>query len=249
MPLTITWYDNAAFRVATGEHILWFDPSVNKNSSSPIRTAEISEKADFVFTTHGDPGHFVNSVEVTKRTGARFVGSEDLCRFVLTKEQLPPDRVISMKFEEIKHCAGLEVFLFEAVHPELPPQLLQIMDQWGTVPTRNGGFVVKGTGFCFCLLGDCIHSEKFEGIGRRWDIDVGMIPVQGKRHVESTPEEAAESGARIARDLRLKVLFPVIQYPRELARIEPLKRRLHEMGVTTEVLIDKPGTVHRLKTF
>jgi L-ascorbate metabolism protein UlaG (beta-lactamase superfamily) len=249
MPLTITWYDNAAFRVATGEHIFWFDPSVNKNSSSPVRTGDIGEKADFVFTTHGDPGHFVNSVEMTKRTGAGFVGSEDLCRFVLANEQLPPDRVIAVKFEETKYLAGLEVYLFEAVHPELPPRLLQIMDRWGTVPTRNGGFVVKGADYCLCLLGDCIHSEKFQEIGRRWDIDVGMIPVQGKKHVDSTPEEAAESGARIARDLRLKVLFPVIQYPSEVARIEPLKRRLREMGVPTKVLMDKPGTVHRLKTW
>jgi hypothetical protein len=56
MSLAITWYDNAAFRVVTEEHILWFDPSVNKNSGSPIRTADINERADFVFTTHGDPG-------------------------------------------------------------------------------------------------------------------------------------------------------------------------------------------------
>jgi L-ascorbate metabolism protein UlaG (beta-lactamase superfamily) len=101
----------------------------------------------------------------------------------------------------------------------------------------------------FCLLGDCIHSEKFEEIGRKWDIDVGMIPVQGKRHVDSTPEEAAESGARIARDLRLKMLFPVIQYPGELTRIEPLKRRISEMGAPTQVIMDKPGTVHRMTTF
>jgi len=188
-------------------------------------------------------------VEITERTGSRFVGSEDLCRFVLGNEQLPPDRVISMRFEETKRFEGLEVYLFEAVHPQLPPKLLQIMDQWGTVPTRNGGFVVKGTGFCLCLLGDCIHSEKFKEIGRKWDIDIGMIPVQGMRHVDSTPEEAAESGARIARDLRLKVLFPVIQYPGELPRIEPLKRRLSEMGVPTRVIMDKPGTVHRVEAF
>jgi L-ascorbate metabolism protein UlaG (beta-lactamase superfamily) len=154
-----------------------------------------------------------------------------------------------LKFEETKKLGGLEVYLFEAVHPELPPELIQVMDNWGTVPSRNGGFVVQGNGYCFCLLGDCLHSEKFEKIGQRFDIDFGMIPVQGKRHVNSTPEEAAESGARIARDLGLKVLFPVIQYPRELLRIEPLRRRLNEMGVLTKVIVEKPGTVHRLETF
>jgi len=119
MSLAITWYDNAAFRVVTEEHILWFDPSVNKNSGSPIRTADINERADFVFTTHGDPGHFVNSVEITVRTGARFVGSEDLGRFILANRQLPPGRVISLKFEETKRFAGLEVYLLQFA-PENP---------------------------------------------------------------------------------------------------------------------------------
>jgi hypothetical protein len=39
-------------------------------------------------------------------------------------------------------------------------------------------------------------------------VNIGMIPIQGKKHVDSTPEEAAENGALIVRDLKLKVLFP-----------------------------------------
>ncbi|MBW2148617.1 MAG: MBL fold metallo-hydrolase [Deltaproteobacteria bacterium] len=250
MALEITWYDNTAFRVATDEHVIWFDPSVNKNPGSPIRTEDIREKADFVFTTHGDPGHFTNSVEITRRTGARFVGPEDLCNFILDNKQLSPDLVVPLKFEVTQYIDGLEVYLFKAVHPELTPRLIEHVREWGGgVKTRNGGFVVRGKGYCFCLVGDCIHSEVFKKAGLKFEIDIGMIPVQGRMHQDSSHEEAAEHGARIVRDLNLKVLFPAIQYTFEMGRIDPLKRRLKEMGIYPRIIMEKPGTVHRLEAF
>jgi hypothetical protein len=73
MPVDITWYVNAAFQVDTGKEILWFDPSVNKNGASPIRVEDINEPADFVFTNYGDPGHFINSVEVASAGVTEFL--------------------------------------------------------------------------------------------------------------------------------------------------------------------------------
>ncbi len=249
MTIQITWYDNAAFRVDTEDGVLWFDPSVNKNADSPIKVDDIQESAKFVFTTHGDPGHFVNSIQVTQKTGAKFVASQDLCDFVLNKAQLPESKIIPLKFGEIKTIDGLEVYLFEAEHPELTPELKEIVRKWGGVETRNGGFVVRGKKFSLCILGDCIHSSVFRDIGQKFQIDIGMIPLQGRMHVDSTPEEAAENGARIVRDLQIKVLFPVIQYTKEQVRLEPLKRKLNEMGVTTRLIFDRPGTVHTLSDY
>ncbi|HSB67883.1 MAG TPA: MBL fold metallo-hydrolase [Candidatus Methylomirabilis sp.] len=248
MSLQITWYDNAAFRVSADEGVFWFDPSVNKNADSPIKTSDIVERAKFVFTTHGDPGHFVNSVEVTRRTGARFVGSRELCDFILSRGELPKEQVVPVEFEEPTKIDGLEVYLFEAEHPVLTPDLQQVMAKWGgSVPSRNGGFVVRGERFSLCILGDCIYSDVFREVGKRFRIDIGMIPIQGRMHVDSTPEEAAENGARILQALRPKVVFPVIQYTKERVRLEPLQRRLAELGVQTRMLFDRPGLVHTLQ--
>jgi len=73
MAIQIRWYDNASFRVDTEDGILWFDPSLNKNPDSPIKVDDVNEPAKFVFTTHGDAGHFTNSVQMTQKTGAKFV--------------------------------------------------------------------------------------------------------------------------------------------------------------------------------
>jgi L-ascorbate metabolism protein UlaG (beta-lactamase superfamily) len=249
MTLQITWYDNAAFRVDTGDEVLWFDPSVNKNADSPIKVDDINEPATFVFTTHGDPGHFVNSVEITQKTGARFVGSEDLCDFILRNKKLPKERLIPLAFGETKAIDGFKVYLFEAAHPELTPELKEIIAKWGGVGTRNGGLVVQGKKFSICILGDCIYSEVFKEIGQKFRVDIGMIPIQGRKHVDSTPEEAAENGALIVRDLKLKVLFPVIQYTKEQVRLDPLKRKLKDMKVETRLIFDRPGTVHTLSEY
>jgi L-ascorbate metabolism protein UlaG (beta-lactamase superfamily) len=242
MTLQITWYDNAAFRVVMGKGVMWFDPSVNKNADSPIRVDDIKEPAKFVFTTHGDPGHFINSVEITQKTGAQFVGSQDLCDFITNNSLLPREKVIPLNFSEIKAIGDLEVYLFEAEHPELSPELRESVRKGGGVETRNGGFVVRGKESTLCILGDCIHSDVFQDVGRRFRIDIGMIPIQGRRHVDSTPEEAAENGACIVRDLKIKVLFPVIQYTKEQIRLNPLRRKLNEMGVETRLIFDAPGT-------
>ena len=250
MSLEITWYDNAAFRVAADEEVFWFDPSVNKNTGSPIKTADIREPAKFVFTTHGDPGHFVNSVEVTERTGATFVGSRDLCDAILERGQLTSERLIPLEFGQPTQVDGLEVYLFEAEHPTLTPELLDIMARWGgAVRSRNGGLVLRGKTFCLCLLGDCIYSEVFQDVGNRYAIDIGMIPIQGKMHVDSPPEEAAENGARIVAALKPKIVFPVIQYMREQVRMAPFQRKLAELGLTTKVMFDRPGVLHRLSPF
>ncbi len=193
MTLKITWYDNAAFSVDTGDGVLWFDPSVNKNDDSPIKVDDINEPATFVFTTHGDPGHFVNSVEITQKTGARFVGSEDLCDFILQNSQLPKEKLIPLNFGETKTIDGFKVHLFQATHPEITPEIREIIHKWGGVETRNGGLVVQGKKFSICILGDCIYSEVFKEIGQKFRVDIGMIPIQGRKHVDSTPEEAAET--------------------------------------------------------
>jgi L-ascorbate metabolism protein UlaG (beta-lactamase superfamily) len=249
MTLQIIWYDNAAFRVDTGDGVLWFDPSVDKNADSPLKVTDIMDAAKFVFTTHGDPGHFINSVQVTQKTGAKFVGSQDLCDFVLKTEQFPEDKIISLNFGETRKIDDLEVYLFEAEHPELTLELKEIIRKWGGVETRNGGFVVRGKKFCLCILGDCIYSDVFREVARKFYIDIGMIPIQGRRHVDSTPEEAAANGAFIARDLKIKVLFPVIQYTKEHVRLAPLKRKLNEMGLETRLIFDRPGTIHTLEEY
>ncbi len=244
MSFAITWYDNAAFKVVYDKKIFWFDPSINKNPDSPIKTSDLKERAEFVFTTHGDPGHFVNSVEVAKRTGALFLAPEEVCEYVLDQKQLEKERVISLSFGENRITDQLKVFVFEAIHPEQSEESLKGMAQWGGgLLTRNAGFIVKFGHFTLCHIGDAVFSEVFQRIGPQFSIHVGMIPIQGRKKY-TEPEEAVQSSARIIANLKPSYLFPVIQFTKEKNLVEPLKHRLAELQIQTRMLFDKPGIEH-----
>lgn len=76
-----------------------------------------------------------------------------------------------------------------------------------------------------------------------------MIPIQGRKHLDSTHEEAVENGALVVRDLKPEVLFPVMPYTKEQVRLDPLRRKLKEMKVETRLFFDRPGTVHTLSEY
>ncbi len=249
MSLAITWYDNAAFKIIYNEKTLWFDPSINKNPDSPIKTSELNERSDFVFTTHGDPGHFVNSVEVAQKTGALFLGPEELCHHVLDQKQMEKERVIPLSFEENRIINGLEVYVFEAEHPMQSEETLKIIAQWGGVNTRNAGFIVRTGQITLCHLGDVVFSDVFQRIGRQFSVNVGMIPIQGKKKGDTSLEEAVESGVKIIQSLKPSLLFPVIQYTKQTNRIEHLKRRVAELQIQTRIIFDEPGKEHIFKEY
>lgn len=246
MALTITWFDNGAFRIVYRERVLWLDPSINKNPDSPIKTSDVNDQADFVFTTHGDPGHFINSVEIAQKTGAFFVAPEDLCQHVMDRQQMAKERIIPLSFNERQSIDDMEIYVFEAEHPEQSEETLKVIAKWGGVKTRNAGFVIRMGPVTLCHMGDATYSNVFQEIGREYAVDIGMIPIQGRMHGDPSLEEAVESGARIVEDLNPKFLLPVIQYTRQMNRIAPVKRRLETSGVHTQFIIDKPGTLHEL---
>jgi L-ascorbate metabolism protein UlaG (beta-lactamase superfamily) len=240
MSIAITWYDNAAFKVVCNKRILWFDPSINKNPDSPIKTSDLKEKADFVFTTHGDSGHFVNSVEMAIKTDSFFGAPEELCQYVLDQKQLGRERLIPLCFGENRIADDLNVFVFEAEHPELSQEILREMAKWGYLTTKNAGFIVRIGNINICHLGDAFYSDVFKQINRQFTIDIAMIPIQGKKTGASL-DEAVESAARIIGDLNPAIILPVIQYTKHMNRVEPLKKRLVELQIQSQVIFDKPG--------
>lgn len=243
MALHVTWYDNAAFKVTYGNQTLWFDPAINKNPGSPIKTKDLNETADYVLTTHGDPGHYVNSVEVTQKTDALFVSPEEVCNDVLKKKQLPSERVVSLNFGDNRISADLDIYVFEPEHPEMTEEIIKMMALWGQLVTKNAGFVVRIQNLTLCHMGDAVYSDIFKEIGRRFKIDIGMIPVMGVSK-GSPPKEAGASAVKILQDLKPAIVFPVVQYGTQNARVDALTEQMKPLSLKSKVVYGKPGTEH-----
>jgi len=243
MPLHVTWYDNAAFKVTYGNKTLWFDPAINKNPGSPIKTTDLKERADYVLTTHGDPGHFVNSVEVTQKTDALFLSIGEVCDDVLNQKQLPDERVVYLNFGENKINDDIDVFVFEPEHPEMTEEIMKMMKQWGRLITKNGGFVVRIKNLTLCHMGDAVYSDIFTEVGRRFKIDIGLIPIMGVSK-GSPPKEAAASGVKILQALKPAIVFPVVQHSTQKERVEALIEAMEPLSLKIKIIFDKPGTEH-----
>lgn len=248
MPLHVTWYDNAAFKITYGTQTLWFDPSINKNPDSPIKTIDLNEQADYVLTTHGDPGHFVNSVEVTKKTGSLFLSIEEVCDDVLKQKQLPDEQVVCLNFGENQISNDMDVFVFEAEHPGMTEEIMRTMAQWGRLITKNAGFVVRIHNLTLCHLGDAVYSDIFKEIGNQFKIDIGMIPIQGPSKGDSA-ETSAESGVKILKALKPTIVFPVLQYSKQKDRVHYLIEKMDELQISTKIIFDKPGLEHTLSEY
>lgn len=248
MSLHVTWYDNAAFKITYGAKTLWFDPSINKNPDSPIKTTDLNEQADYVLTTHGDPGHFVNSVEVTQKTDSIFLSIDEVCDDVSKQKQLPDERVVCLNFGDNRISDDMDVFVFEAEHPEMTEEIMQMMAKWGRLITKNAGFVVRVHNLTLCHLGDAVYSDIFKEIGNQFKIDIGMIPIQGPSKGDP-PEKAVESGVKILQALKPGIVFPVVQYSKQKNRVELLIKKMNAMYSQTKIIFDKPGTEHIISEY
>lgn len=107
------------------------------------------------------------------------------------------------------------------------------------------GFVVRGGGECVYFAGDTYHRPFMKEIGRRFAVDVALLPVTTYR----LPMTMGERGAlRAAVDLNPSVIVPIHEGLRPRSPLlrtgqtpERFRQRLKEAGVPAEVVILKEG--------
>jgi L-ascorbate metabolism protein UlaG (beta-lactamase superfamily) len=107
------------------------------------------------------------------------------------------------------------------------------------------GYVIEGGGECLYFAGDTYHRPFMKELGRRFAIDVALLPVTTYRVPMTMGERSA---VRAVRDLSAPVILPIHEgvIPRSpVLRTrqtpERFKQQLVEAGVAAEVVILKDG--------
>jgi len=75
-----------------------------------------------------------------------------------------------------------------------------------------------------------------------------MIPIQGPSKGDPA-ETAAESGVKILKALKPKIVFPVLQYSKQKDRVYHLKQKMNELQLFPKIIFEKPGTEHTLSEY
>jgi L-ascorbate metabolism protein UlaG (beta-lactamase superfamily) len=239
----ITWIGHSSFFLQFAGHSVIVDPNwamwhgpVKRQRHPGLRLHEVPE-VDLVLVTHAHFDHLHKpSLKILQAREGIVVprGSGKLVK--------------RLGFPAIHEMTVWDTLLFDQLEVIHTPS-----HHWGArflhdVHRDFGGYIVRAGGKCVFHCGDSAYFDGFAEIGKRYKIDVALMPIgaydsPSGRDVHMNPEEALRAFA----DLGAKVLIPMHYATFMLGnepRHEPLERLLLEadrMGISEKILILEEG--------
>jgi len=239
----ITWIGHASFFLQFAGYSVMVDPNwanwhgpVKRQRRPGLRLSEVPE-VDLVLVTHAHFDHLHKpSLKMLQAREGVVVpqGSGQLVK--------------RLGFPAIHEMSVWDSLCFDQLEVIHTPS-----HHWGArflhdIHRNYGGYLVRAGGKSVFHCGDSAYFDGFAEIGRRYQIDVALLPIgayesPSGRNVHMNPEEAVRAFA----DLGAKLLIPM-HYATFLLgnepQAEPLERLLGEadrLGISEQVLILEEG--------
>jgi len=214
----IKYLGHAGFQVEVDNKVLLFDPWIDGNPKSPLKSSDEIKRADFVFVSHDHADHGLpEAVKFSKKLGATFVGMFDLVEKV--KKQ-GVEKAADGNIGGLFDVDGLKVALTEATH--------------SCDVSSPCGFIVKTSKLTFYHAGDTGLMEEMKQIGELYKPDIAFLPI-GSRYTMG-PKEAAEA----VKLLRPKLVIPM-HYATFPILVQDAKEFFEAVGKNAEVKALTPG--------
>ncbi|MDP0489482.1 MAG: MBL fold metallo-hydrolase [Verrucomicrobiota bacterium JB023] len=239
----VTWIGHASFLVQFESHSVLFDPNWAtwhgpvKRLRQPGLLLDSLPTVDLVCVSHAHFDHM-------HRTSLRAVNS----RHGIAVPKGSGDLVKKLGFQRVYEMSIWEEHVFDGVDLIHTPS-----HHWGARLVSDthrdyGGFIVKTPTRNVYHAGDSAYFEGFKEIGKRYEIDIALMPIgayeaPSGRDVHLNPEEAVQAFL----DLGAKTLIPMHFATFPLGNEEhhePEERLLAEAdrcGILDKILILDPG--------
>ena len=181
----LSWFGQASFAARGGGVTVLFDPFLSpydgRLHESPLAPEEATG-IDVVFCSHEHVDHLdVPSIGAiaTASPGATFVVPTPIVDMV-TEAGVAADRVTGLQPDQESDVGGLAVRAVPACHGVTMDDAYGFGDSLSGGLVRFLGFVVELGGVRIYHAGDTIHFEGMETLLRDLEIDVGMLPINGR---------------------------------------------------------------------
>jgi L-ascorbate 6-phosphate lactonase len=229
----LSWLGQAGFVVQTTAATVLIDPFLSpwdgrlyESALPPAR----AEGVDLVLCTHEHVDHFdaTSAPAVAAASpGAVFVVPAPIVDMV-TEAGVAADRVVGVQPGDDLELAGVRIRPVPAMHGVSMEDAYGFGEELSGGLTRFLGFVVDAAGVRLYHAGDTIHFEGMESLLRDLEIDVGMLPINGRdpeREARGivgnlTEREAAWLGREAALDLLIPMHYDLFArnrgYPADL---------------------------------
>ena len=221
------WLGHSATKIISPKgHIIYIDPFLKDNPSTPDEYKEVNE-ADFILLTHGHDDHVGDTIEIAKNTGAKVVGILELIG-LLTKDGLPEDQGIGFNKGGTVHFDDFSVTMVSANHSS------SYNGQYAGDPA---GLVLSfEDDICIYHMGDTNIFADLELYGQLYDPHVVLAPIGD--HFTMGPEEAAYAVEMIDPEIAIPVHYgtwpPIDADPNEF-------KEVLEANTDTEAIIPDIG--------
>jgi L-ascorbate 6-phosphate lactonase len=181
----LSWLGQAGFVLRTATTTALIDPFLSPRDGRLYESAlppSRAEGVDLVLCTHEHVDHFdaTSAPAVAAASpGAVFVVPAPIVDMV-TEAGVAADRVVGVQPGDDLELAGLRIRPVPAMHGVTMDDAYGFGEQLSGGLTRFLGFVLDSVGVRLYHAGDTIHFEGMESLLRDLEIDVGMLPINGR---------------------------------------------------------------------
>ncbi|MCW4027992.1 MAG: metal-dependent hydrolase [Candidatus Bathyarchaeota archaeon] len=230
-----TWLGHGSFKLETSSgRIVYLDPWIEGNPVCPIKLADIT-KADIVCVTHGHIDHIGDSIRITKKTGAVFIGTPEL-GFFAQKSGIPEEggEICALNIGGSCTIEGMEVIMTDAVHTS---DIMVSETETVTGSGACGYVIVTEDNVSVYFAGDTGVFGDMRLIADLYAPQLAIVPVGGKYNM------GVREAAYAAHLGRPRVFIPMHYgaFPDQEADLERLRELVRALAPATELVILKPG--------
>lgn len=162
--MEIIYLGHAAVIIKTDLTIM-IDPFISKNPLCKNSPDDFTP--DAIFLTHGHYDHIGDSISIARRTGCKIFAMAELSRWLLSQGV----SVHGFNIGGSVKLGGNTVSFVEAIHSSSCPD--------GSYGGLACGFIFQSEGKTFYHAGDTALFEGMKYIGKKFEIDVAMLPIGG----------------------------------------------------------------------
>jgi len=237
--ITFIGHASFCFESEKGTRI-YFDPWLDDNPTTKMKRSDV-KKADIVVATHGHADHIGDSYDICRQTGAKFVGSYELCLVAETHGLKMPGRAKSLNPGGSVKIKDVNLTMTQALHSmSMAPHVVKPLPDGMVFHPDSvvGGFALSfANGITIYDSSDTTVFSDMQLIAQMYGPQIAILPVGGQYTMGV--REAARAASFIRPDIIIPCHYgPIVAQP---ADIDALRREVAFLTPTTQVVELKPG--------